>query len=784
MADGPAACATPPPSTAYAVVHRLLRCSIPRTDAARGPAAQVAYALSRLPGGSNANVTPISRGAVVELQRGHLDHAVFLPYHSAVGRGGAFKALALEAFERSTFALTSKGGDVHLLAADAAEESVLRLLATATPEPEYWFAALQKDSPLLPHLEEAMAVGEESIRVGMNMAGAPDRSLLSISVRARTLLHIAAIQRGLAAGSGAVLPLDLLRQSLLKQMKSFNGSGAGPPKADAMDFEAMIESAGWERLTKSNCGYPFAVREVPAGHLPLTNVQYLVDEYLRIVGDVSEDDAIWTVANHLYRHDMLFVDPEGKKGADALSLQERVRQSWHPTDPGVTPGPLRLAPPRARGPRHEEDLAELKHWLSVGTTSLLPEQQLQQEDECRAITSVKVVYTGNLTMHPDAQAAVATGDAVAIATAAEGRATEVVGMVRARRTDPLRPGAETTAQSLEWVLALERGPAAKRRMVFGGHLIKPYVHPASFAYTSFADLLSGFVPGEKSARADAKHFFYVGEYSRRTASYLCAEFPDIGVFRFNRWCMGTPDAPLCASLLSSLIVFIARIKADNDRLFAYVDDFMWAVVPGADPTAVRDALTETLAGANVPENTAKYLPPSEVSERLGKEIDSVECVLRLPWKNVYKYQVHGFVVYELLKDAELTTAISKDSLDSLIGRLMWYCSCASEGRPHLGGLYTASKQMSRGGVTHGSHIAALARANLDWWTPGPRPPSGASHVPVARVGAPRWAYLFPRCVLWRRRRHAEAVLRQDAPGHNRLRAQGGLVHARFSPRGR
>lgn len=274
-------------------------------------------------------------------------------------------------------------------------------------------------------------------------------------------------------------------------------------------------------------------------------------------------------------------------------------------------------------------------------------------------------------------------------------------------------GSKRPAVRREGGLREHRGKECKKRMVFGGHLLKPYIHKASFAYSGIPSILEHHETGDEYGKADASNFFYCGAYSPRSRPYLCCSFPGLGgtgVAQFERWIMGAPDSPLCASLLSSLVVFIARLRAGDDRLVAYMDDFLWAVPAGGDPARLRDALVHTLRVGNIPENVRKRVEAGKSTELLGLVFRSDADMLELPARKQFKYMVHAFTVVMLLRDARMRGAVSKDSLLSLAGRLQWWCCAAAYGRPHLGGLYAAAKMPARSAA-----MAARVLENLTWW---------------------------------------------------------------------
>ena len=678
--------------------------SISRTAAAGGPEAQVSEALSRLPGGAEAGERGPRRGDIVALQQ-HMEYVVRHPYLSAVARGGRVKDLAVAAFSRGTYALASQHCDVSFLATDATGDDVRRLLATAVAPGtvDEWFTALQPPSVLLPQMEEALALGEDAIRRGMAEPGAPQRSPMSIAVRARTLLHIMALQRALSSSGGPAVPADVMRRTLLRHTLSFTGSGAGPPKACVMDFEAMIASAGWPRLSRATCGFPFPSRVVPQGHLPLADVNALVLEYLELVGPIPDDDAMWTVAAHLYEHDVQWVAP-----ASGPSLDELVRRSWHPTD-GSTPGPLRLGKPAVVGARHAEALEVVEGFLDSGPIRLLTEAEVADPAKCKVIIPLSVVFQGDLDTGAEERAAIAGGDAARIAAVAQARAATIA----AAAVQRVLEGTASPSDAVEATLREHRGKECKKRMVFGGHLLKPYIHKASFAYSGIPAILEHHATGDEYGKADASNFFYCGAYSQRSRPYLCCSFPGLGgtgVAQFERWIMGAPDSPMCASLLSSLIVFIARMRAGDDRLVAYMDDFLWAVSAGGDSARIRDALVHTLRVGNIPENVSKRVEAGKATELLGLVFRSSADVLELPARKQFKYMVHAFTVGMLLRDARVRGAVSKDSLLSLAGRLQWWCCAAAYGRPHLGGLYAAAKMPPQSAAA-----ADRALEDLTWW---------------------------------------------------------------------
>lgn len=513
----------------------------------------------------------------------------------------------------------------------------------------------------------------------------------------------------MAARGGPQLPGHLLRRVLLRQMASFDGSGGKPAKADVNDLRAMIDAAGWPLETRASSGYGatgFPERVDETGEVPRVCVNYLVRAYEDVVGELADDDPVWTVAKHLHEHSVLFVPP--KDGGPTLA--QRVHESWHPTD-GSPGGPLRLGRGHGvPGPRHEEALAIVLGWIARGVLEQLTPAQVASEAECKAISVLLVIFKGALQLPADVLAAIASGDEVGVATGSEALAAELVAEVRARHA--AHPG-ERPSESLEFVLAARRGPEAKSRMVHDGHALGAYVHTASFAYSGLPEVLHDFIVGDLVGKMDASSFFYVVEYAAESRPYLCVEFPGLGVLRYRRLSMGMRDSPLLASLLSTLVCVVARARGHSLDVHAYMDDWMWRVRQGEDPAAMCGTLATILEGANVAEAAAKRVVPVPAgpnTELLGLELNSPKGLLVLPLRKRAQYMVHAAVVRLLLADDVLRNAVTKPSLASLAGKLGWWCCAASYARPHLGGLITAAKPDTRV-----EQFAAAVVADLTWW---------------------------------------------------------------------
>jgi len=652
-----------------------------------------------------------------------------LTYVSLLTRGQALelddprvRKLSTEAHDAHTFAFASEDGTESLLAATATEAELLALLgttarATGLPATEWFELLAGSESPLLPHVDAALRLAREQVEKGLGAPGSPKRAPKSIADRAKALLHIAAIQRALAARGGSPLPANLLRRALLAQTLSYTGEGGRAPKPSSMDFDALVTSAGWARLTESTCGYPFPERAPGEGHVPLVDVNYLIRSYIEVVGrdNVAADDAIWTVAHHLYEHDVLFV-PDAK----GVTLDERVRESWHPTVPGATPGPLRLYPAAVPcGPRYEQALAIVLDWIAKGVLRELSPKELASEDECKVISLLNVIFKGALEMPQDVLAAIESNDVRALGAAAAAFSKVIIGKLKARQAE--RPE-EPLPAALDFVLAELRPSdpkAAKARMVFNGRALGAHIHSASFAYTGLAAMLEEFEVGDVYGKSDGAHFFYLVRYGAASRPYLCGAFPrpdgSFMVVRYDRLCMGTTDSPLVASLLSSLIVFIARHRAMSSRLHAYMDDFVPAGSTPAMGKRVHTVLLETLKGANVPESLPKRVEMGHDTEALGLVINSASGELTLPLKKRAQYMVHACTVLELLEDESLHGAVTKASLSSLAGKLTWWSCAAAQGRPHLGGLITAMKPQVRLTGASGKEVLAAAARDLRWW---------------------------------------------------------------------
>lgn len=712
-------------------MRRLWRVAVPTG------ADLLAGQLSKLTAAPDLFSAAAHRGCVLVLCP-RLDGVLCLTFSEASASASAVvQAAAQSAFACHSFGLATPGA-APLVAAQAsavpASLHALLSVAVGSEAAGAWWAELQRDDVLLPAVRRAF---EHASAEAAAAAAAPDgrpRNLRSILTRACALLEAASLVAAVERGGGGVLPANLLRAYASARMSSLDGSVGpeGRPLPD--DWLGMILSAGFATaaadgtvrlMTKGETRFPFPRRDYEAhGHLPVTDVAWLVREVERLDGPLPDDHPLWTVFDHLYKHQVNFLPSMAAKLAAAG-------------------GQLDLSGPAAAvpGPHHDKAVAKIEDLLGKGVVRRLTEEERRDPAVVKVVCQLKVVAKGKLAADPAIDAAVASRDMAALYAAVEAKADAVVDAMHARLAADAALSGE---DALEAALASIRDPAgAKYRLVFRGDALRDDIHPFHFRFWGFPDFLTAFTPGAEYGKSDGAEFFYCTELDEASRPYFCGRYCDYWV-QFNRLSMGSVDSPGVACLLSALICYIAR-RRGAQHIWAYVDDFLYAGARGTGEAQRTQADLTTIMSpkcANVPEQVSKRVNPGPCTELLGKELDTWAGTLSLPPEKAAKYMLHALVVRKLLAAegalaARMRGAVTRASLRSLTGKLLWWASCAAGGVSHLHGLIKATDPNK-----WPLQLRAPMLADLDWWCarwarPGGLAPQlllSADTLSVVRVG--------------------------------------------------
>jgi len=410
--------------------------------------------------------------------------------------------------------------------------------------------------------------------------------------------------------------------------------------------------------------------------------------------ELPDDAPHWTVFHHIHSHEALF----DRRDSAGRTLDERV---------AANDGPVHFSRPSPLAVDHERFVALIAKWTGKGVLEELTPEQVADPRECAAVSQLTEVVKGPMRTSAAADAAIATGDLAALASAAEADAADSFAtFLCALEANP----GEHARDVLERVLAANRDPNdAKRRMCANGHALGEYLHEFGFEYTGFGDFLDGLDAESHMGKNDAENFFYVLELAPASRRYFCVEYAG-KIYRYRRISMGAGDSPGVASLLSAVICDIVARRAGHE-LDAYLDDF----IVGGPPSVARytqDVLIATLPEVGVAESVAKRVPTGPQCEALGRLVDLPRRTMSLPLPKLYQYMLHAITVALTLghADARVRAAVTKASISTLNGRLLWAAAATLRGRCHLSALISAA--VGRNSVEQ--HREAVC-ANLAWW---------------------------------------------------------------------
>jgi hypothetical protein len=551
----------------------------------------------------------------------------------------------------------------------------------------------------LPHVRAALVEQQATIAAGAAAPDAKARTERNLFWRSTQLLFL----RGLADtvdNGGPTSTASAWRKTILHAQLLLAGYDR-EAKASPTDYAAIAAAAGWAPVTKATSSWPFTRPPPTAGHMELVNVYGLVRALEAARGEpLADADPAWTVFEHLFAHEPAFIARE----SDGMTLQQRVDASDGPLRLGV-PGPPLTGLARERAAKQAADL------VAAGVLTKLTPAEIADKSICAVISPSKIVVQGKLKPSDaarealEALAAEAPGAHELLVAAVSADADEIVEALRFLVA--ARP-ADAPHLLLEEVLDA-RKDVLKVRACCNGRPLGEHIHSASFSYTTFDEVVAQCARGSVLGKADGHSFFYVVGYADHVKRFLCVDI--LGdVYAQDRMSMGVKDSPLLASGLSAFICEIVTLRTAA-YVTSYIDDIMNAAMTPESGAATQAVVLETMAAANVPEARAKRMLGT-ATPILGRVVDTVAGVTRLPHATVRAYAMHFFIVRRLLADADprLQAAVTTASVSSLSGKLSWWSGALLRARCHLGGLIKAAN-----GDVALAAVRGAVGADLLWW---------------------------------------------------------------------
>ena len=660
--------------------------------------------------------------------------AVTIVPYSAAREHPTFAAAASAAFDAKTFAIVAPRGEraaAWALAGACSDEELAAVLGAAL-EPagaapgdddaaaaRGWRALEELCAPevaarrLLPAQLRALARAEAEIADGARAPDAVPRTPENLAWRARQLLFVdelvASINEGAPLGGSA----SAWGRGLRDAHVAIAGGAAKEEKPSPRDLDACVKAAGWTLVTKQTSAYyPYPRRDTAPGQVPYVDVAALLRAFAED-SEVADDHVIYTVCDHLYAHEINF----SERDAAGMTIEERVAAAG---------APLRMGAQSPRAPDHSHFLNVIGGWKGKGILEKLTPEQIADPNECAVIMQMQAVVKGPLKMTREAEAALTSGDLVAIAREAELVAERLAAFVQqACAEEPELPAKVHHERALA-----EETAETKTRMVANGHGLGEYVHPAPLQYVKEEEYLASLSPTSHQAKNDLESCFYSIALGRKSQRFVCVEY-DGCVYRFLRLCMGLKDSPLVASLLTAVLCDIASRRAAA-KVDAYIDDFLVCQEP-AVAAHVQATLVALLEETGARENVGKRVTAGPAAEMLGRVVDAPSGTISLPLPKLYKYQVKAMLVARLLAspDPRVRAAVTKSDIEELQGQLVWASGATLRGRCHVGGLTAAAMSPAAAGDYRDGILKDLTWWRTQWAAGAVRPDVALSRGPSA-----------------------------------------------------
>jgi hypothetical protein len=549
-------------------------------------------------------------------------------------------------------------------------------------------------------------------------AGQADaRSPESCHRRAKSQMVTGELVRQLGAADAPALPGCLFRRMAARAAITAVTPDAPPPKPSWCDLEGLVQRAGWARVTRQTCGYPWPHAVHPPGSplLQQINANALVEAYVAETGGVDNAHVIWTVGQHVAGHTPA-LEPHLEAAINAALAGGQPLRLFDPD---------RLPP--APAPREAQaHWGQVERLSTTGIFKLLAPEEVTDADKCKIVGFMSSVFKGTLPVGPEVQVIIDTGDTARISESARARA---IGMLHAlqKRVEPF-PAGEAPRGELEALLAEELAEFTKVRPVCNYSALSrgnarlgldPHGVPQSgFTFPQLYTMLHGASLSSWVSKVDLTDFFYQIRLSAAGSALTCVATrrPDgtLQYLSLDGLSMGAPDSPIVAELVSAVICAIVNARgAATETCAGYaaqIDDLV--LVASEEHTAYAEGLLLALLAEISATEASKKRLRAPLGDILGKRFNFPAGTVSVPPERLYKYYYRLHLVRACLAsdDARIRAQVTLDMLSRLAGVLQWLSECSTAGGSHLSVIY----KVVAGGVSVAAGRQGLLR-ELDWW---------------------------------------------------------------------
>ena len=569
--------------------------------------------------------------------------------------------------------------------------------------------------PLWDRLQECKDIARTVSQREAEQGQAKTRTEDNLEQRAAAFLLAARQLQELRGAQPGTLPGVLHRRLVSKQTAQMLFPG-GKEKPLWWQLEELAEGAGWERLTRQNCGYPWPYAPPKPGRLAYINPNALVEEYEREVGGVLDDRSIiFTIAHHAAAHTPTI----------SQHLQQKIDAALAEGHPLHLYDPDKLEPP----PSHREMAGfweQIDRLVAQGTYKELSLEQVMDRDFCWCLSWLGCVYKGSLALSEEEKKVVESEVIPSMDKLALARAEALVNELERRVNENKAPrGAVLELLMAEQISAFTKVRPVVRGGAFGKGNKKIGLEPegikkASFQFPLLSSILTHASKSSWLAKADLVDYFYCIPYSDIGRKLACvvtrSPTGSLRYFQLQALSMGITDSPALAESISSVIATVASAMSPTGTELSswspLCDDLCW-VGTQQDAVKAMETLTALLQRVGATENLAKReLGP--VGTILGKTVDFSEGIVSIPGPRLFKYLILIHVARLALKhrDPQVQREITATFLSKAVGVLGWLSETTVQGPLHLAGLYAAT--------AHARNLAQhkwrdMAVEDLEWW---------------------------------------------------------------------
>ena len=570
--------------------------------------------------------------------------------------------------------------------------------------------------PVLDRLARYRAVAKRVAEEEAAAGNASARSDKSLDMRASAYYLSVSLLDQLRSPSSAMgaLPVGLHRRLVAKSTKSLLFPSSKPPKPHFWDLPAIVQKAGWRRVTRQTSGYPWPRHDPPAGTLRFLDPTALFDAYQQAVGVVPDDSVVWTICEELAGHTPALT-PQLQGVIDAALAQG---------GPLLTFDLQRLEPmpPPDQAQAHWDELQKL---VAQGTYVKLTPDQVKDPSLCKVVSWLGCVIKTTLSLDAAETAAVEAGDVPEMARLAQARASRLVAALQGA----LGPGSTHPHLVLEYLRTAEGGVSVKVRPVVRGGwgskgdrrlgIAKAGIIPSGFQFPSLLEMVSYALSTHHILKLDFTSYFYTLKLSSAGSalSCVCTRDPQgqLHYYALQGASMGVGDSPALGECVSSLVCTIANARgcstpANPVGACPMQDDLCLAAEP-AHATVCEGILADLITEINGTEQAAKRVkgPTGEV---LGKLFSLPDHTVSVPHSRLFKYLYTAAIAHQCLSHPSpgVQAAITGGFLSKTVGVLSWLTEVTLEGNLHLAGLYAATAV--------GKSVASCREEvleDLEWW---------------------------------------------------------------------